>query len=268
MTLHLHDTATRSARDFVPARPGRASIYLCGPPSRRRRTSGTCVSGVNFDILRRWLVHSGYDVTFVRNVTDIDDKILHQGGRRRACRGGRWPTATSAPSPAAYDTLGCLPPTYEPRATGHVPEMIVLMQRLIDGGHAYAARRRRLLRRRAPAGPTARCRASASTRCRPPATPPATTASATRATSRCGRAPSRASRRGRPRGAPAGPAGTWSARRWPRSTSARPSTSTAAASTSSSRTTRTSSRSPRPPVTSFAAVLDAQRPGSPSAARR
>ena len=95
-------------------------------------------SGVAFDIVRRWLIARGYDVTYIRNVTDIDDKILANGEREgvpywvvamRNERAFTW----------AYDVLGCLPPTYEPRATGHVPEMVELMQRLIDSGHAYAA---------------------------------------------------------------------------------------------------------------------------------
>jgi cysteinyl-tRNA synthetase len=94
-------------------------------------------SGVSFDVLRRWLIARGYDVTFVRNVTDIDDKIIHNAGHddipywNLAMRNER---AFSR----AYEVLGCLPPTYEPRATGHIPEMIELMQRLIDRDHGYA----------------------------------------------------------------------------------------------------------------------------------
>jgi cysteinyl-tRNA synthetase len=93
---------------------------------------------VNFDILRRWLTHGGYEVTFVRNVTDIDDKIL-----AKSAEAGRpwweWAYRNELAFDAAYAALGCLPPTYEPRATGHVTEMIALMRRLIDTGHAYAA---------------------------------------------------------------------------------------------------------------------------------
>ena len=146
---------------------------------------------------------------------------------------------------AAYDVLGCLPPTYEPRATGHITEMVELMAEL-DRARARLPRRRRLrrrlLRRAVLAGRTASCPTSGSTTWRPPRTP-TRAASATRATSRSGRATSRASRRPRPgrrRGAAAGRAGTSSARRWSASTSAPSSTSTAAASTCASRTTRTS----------------------------
>jgi cysteinyl-tRNA synthetase len=136
VTLHLYDTATRSLRPFEPLEPGKASIYLCGATVQAPPHIGHIRSGVNFDILTRWLSHSGYDVTFLRNVTDIDDKIL-----RKSAEAGRpwwaWATQNEAAFTWAYDTLGCLRPTYEPRATGHVTEMIDLMQRLIDTGHAY-----------------------------------------------------------------------------------------------------------------------------------
>jgi cysteinyl-tRNA synthetase len=136
VTLHLYDTATRSLRPFEPLEPGKASIYLCGATVQAPPHIGHIRSGVNFDILTRWLSHSGYDVTFLRNVTDIDDKIL-----RKSAEAGRpwwaWATQNEAAFTWAYDTLGCLRPTYEPRATGHITEMIDLMQRLIDTGHAY-----------------------------------------------------------------------------------------------------------------------------------
>jgi cysteinyl-tRNA synthetase len=138
MTLHLHDTATRAVREFVPVRPGKASLYLCGATVQAPPHIGHIRSGVNFDILVRWLAASGYQVTFCRNVTDIDDKIIAVASRE----GGPWWAVAERNQRAftrAYDALGCLPPDVEPRATGHVPEMIVLMRRLIDSGHAYAA---------------------------------------------------------------------------------------------------------------------------------
>ena len=138
MALHLHDTATRSLRPFEPLEPGKASIYVCGATVQAAPHIGHIRSGVNFDILRRWLSRSSYEVTFVRNVTDIDDKIL-----AKSAEAGRewwaWAAQFEASFRQAYEVLGCLPPTYEPRATGHVTEMIALMQRLIDSGHAYAA---------------------------------------------------------------------------------------------------------------------------------
>ena len=138
MSLRLHDTATRSTRAFVPLEPGRVSIYVCGATVQAAPHIGHIRSGVSFDILGRWLATSGYDVTFLRNVTDIDDKIL-----AKAVDEGRpwWAVAAhyERAFAEAYAILGCLTPTLEPRATGHVPGMITLMQRLIDSGHAYAS---------------------------------------------------------------------------------------------------------------------------------
>ncbi|MBK9738346.1 MAG: cysteine--tRNA ligase [Actinobacteria bacterium] len=138
MALRFYDTLTRSVRDFVPLEPGRASIYLCGATVQAPPHVGHIRSGLNFDVISRWLTASGYDVTFVRNVTDIDDKII-----ARAADEGvpYWDVAmrNERAFTRAYDVLGCLPPTYEPRATGHIPEIVALMRRLIDAGHAYAA---------------------------------------------------------------------------------------------------------------------------------
>ena len=138
MPIRLHDTASRSVRDFVPIEDGRVGMYVCGATVQGPPHVGHIRSGVAFDIVRRWLIARGFDVTYIRNVTDIDDKILANGEREgvpywvvamRNERAFTW----------AYDTLGCLPPTYEPRATGHIPEMVQLMQRLIDAGFGYAA---------------------------------------------------------------------------------------------------------------------------------
>jgi cysteinyl-tRNA synthetase len=138
VTLRLHDTATRSVREFSPLQPGKVSLYLCGATVQAPPHIGHIKSGINFDILVRWLRASGYDVTYCRNVTDIDDKIL----RTAEQEGTQWWSVAERNQRAftrAYDALGCEPPDVEPRATGHVPEMIVLMQRLIDSGNAYAA---------------------------------------------------------------------------------------------------------------------------------
>ncbi|WP_159944528.1 MULTISPECIES: cysteine--tRNA ligase [unclassified Nocardiopsis] len=138
MSLRFYDTSARQVREFVPLREGTASLYLCGATVQAPPHIGHIRSGVNFDILRRWLTHLGYEVTFCRNVTDIDDKII----RVAAEEGVPWWQVSERNQRAftqAYETLGCLPPTVEPRATGHVPEMIDLMRRLTDAGHAYAA---------------------------------------------------------------------------------------------------------------------------------
>ncbi|KAA0917903.1 cysteine--tRNA ligase [Dietzia sp. ANT_WB102] len=138
MTLHLYDTATRSPREFTPVREGHASIYLCGATPQAVPHIGHVRSGVAFDILRRWLMASGYDVAFVRNVTDIDDKIL-----TKAAENGRpwweWAATHEREFTRAYDALGVLPPSTEPRATGHMTQMIEYMERLIERGYAYPA---------------------------------------------------------------------------------------------------------------------------------
>ncbi|MFH0243769.1 cysteine--tRNA ligase [Streptomyces sp. HK10] len=138
MTLRLYDTSARQIRDFTPLAPGRVSIYLCGATVQAAPHIGHIRSGLNFDIMRRWFTHRGYDVTFIRNVTDIDDKII----TKSAEQGRPWWAIGYANERAfdyAYTALGCLPPTYEPRATGHIPEMVEMMRELIDRGHAYAA---------------------------------------------------------------------------------------------------------------------------------
>ena len=138
MSLQLYDTATRSQRAFEPLEPGKASIYLCGLTVQGPPHIGHVRNWVNFDILRRWLMHDGYEVTFVRNVTDIDDKIL---AKSEAAGEPWWALAfrNERNIIEAEKVLGVAPPTYEPRATGHVPEMITLMHRLIERGHAYEA---------------------------------------------------------------------------------------------------------------------------------
>jgi cysteinyl-tRNA synthetase len=138
VSLHLYDTGTRTIREFVPLHAGRAGLYVCGATPQAAPHIGHMRSGVIYDIVYRWLRRSGYDVTFARNITDIDDKILTVA----ADQGMPWFAVAEANQRLfnrGYDDLGCLPPTIEPRATGHVPEMITLMRRLIDGGHAYNA---------------------------------------------------------------------------------------------------------------------------------
>jgi cysteinyl-tRNA synthetase len=138
MVLRLYDTAARSVREFTPVTLGRASLYLCGATVQAPPHIGHIRSGVNFDILVRWLRASGYQVTFCRNVTDIDDKILHTAEQE----GSAWWAVAERNQRAftrGYHALGCLPPDVEPRATGHVPEIIALTRRLIDSEHAYAA---------------------------------------------------------------------------------------------------------------------------------
>ncbi len=138
MTLRLYDTAARAVRDFVPLEDGKVGIYVCGLTVQSEPHVGHVRSAVNFDVLRRWLVVSGYDVTFIRNITDIDDKILIKAAEQsRAWYNLAYDMKRELDK--AYDALHVLPPTYEPAATGHVPEMLELISLLVDRGHAYAA---------------------------------------------------------------------------------------------------------------------------------
>jgi cysteinyl-tRNA synthetase len=136
-SLSLYDTLTRTTSEFVPLKKGEVGIYLCGATVQAPPHIGHVRSGVNFDILRRWLTKSGYNVTFIRNVTDIDDKILHKAVHEEI---PWWAVAMKYERAFtdAYAALNVLPPTYEPRATGHVTQMIELMQLLIEKGAAYA----------------------------------------------------------------------------------------------------------------------------------
>jgi cysteinyl-tRNA synthetase len=135
--LNLYDTKSRKVSAFTPIKKGEVGIYLCGATVQAPPHIGHIRSGVNFDILRRWLIASGFNVTFVRNVTDIDDKILHKAIHEEI---PWWQVAMKYERAFtdAYNALNVLPPSYEPRATGHITQMIELMQKLIDNGSAYA----------------------------------------------------------------------------------------------------------------------------------
>ena len=137
MSLNLYDTATREVSEFKPLVAGQVSMYVCGATVQAAPHIGHVRSGVNFDILRRWLTKSGYDVTFIRNVTDIDDKILQKAVIEKM---PWWALAMKYERifTDAYASLNVLPPTYEPRATGHITQMIELMDQLIESGAAYA----------------------------------------------------------------------------------------------------------------------------------
>ena len=135
--LNLYDTKSRTVAPFKPIKKGEVGIYLCGATVQAPPHIGHIRSGVNFDILRRWLIASGFNVTFVRNVTDIDDKILHKAVHEAI---PWWQVAMKYERAFtdAYNALNVLPPSYEPRATGHITQMVELMQKLIDNGSAYA----------------------------------------------------------------------------------------------------------------------------------
>lgn len=151
MTLRFYDTASAEVRDFVPLVPGNVSLYYCGATVQGMPHVGHIRSAIAFDQLTRWLQYRGFRVTAVRNVTDIDDKILAKSAASfgpdfedepGALRNEEWWALAYRYEQEflkAYDTLGVSRPTYEPRATGHIPEMHALIQQLIDRGHAYPA---------------------------------------------------------------------------------------------------------------------------------
>ncbi|TQK20217.1 cysteinyl-tRNA synthetase [Microbacterium sp. SLBN-154] len=137
MTLRLYDTKAQAVRDFVPLDPAEITVYVCGPTVQSGPHIGHLRGALSFDILRRWLRHRYGRVTFVRNVTDIDDKVLANATDLETW----WALAYRMEQQfsRAYAEIGILPPTYEPRATGSIPQMLALIERLIQRGHAYAA---------------------------------------------------------------------------------------------------------------------------------
>lgn len=143
MTLRLYDTRAAALRDFVPLRDGEVGMYVCGPTVQSSPHIGHLRSALVYDQLRRWMTYRGYDVTLVRNVTDIDDKILVNAAAAQAEGGSEewWALAYrfELEFTNAYRALGVQPPTYEPRATASIPQMQEIIQRLIEAGHAYAA---------------------------------------------------------------------------------------------------------------------------------
>ncbi|MGW8484581.1 cysteine--tRNA ligase [Microbacterium sp. NPDC055903] len=137
MTLRLYDTRAQQLRDFVPLDPENITMYVCGPTVQSGPHIGHVRAALSFDLLRRWLAHRFGRVTFVRNVTDIDDKVLSNATAAEPW----WALAYRMEQEftAAYAGIGILPPTYEPRATASVPQMQELIATLIERGHAYPA---------------------------------------------------------------------------------------------------------------------------------
>ncbi|MDP3951294.1 cysteine--tRNA ligase [Microbacterium sp.] len=137
MTLRLYDTRAQQLRDFVPLDPENVTMYVCGPTVQSGPHIGHVRAALSFDILRRWLSHRFGRVTFVRNVTDIDDKVLVNATDTEPW----WALAYRMEQQftSAYAGVGILAPTYEPRATASIPQMQDLIQTLIERGHAYPA---------------------------------------------------------------------------------------------------------------------------------
>lgn len=146
--MRFYDSASATIREFEPVVLGEARIYYCGATVQGEPHLGHIRSALVFDQLSRWMRYRGLKVTTVRNVTDIDDKILAKsadsmepGFEGEFPNEQWWALAYRFEKvfAQAYAALGIDPPTYEPRATGHIPEMFALIQRLIDRGHAYPA---------------------------------------------------------------------------------------------------------------------------------
>jgi cysteinyl-tRNA synthetase len=138
MVLHLYDTLAREEREFVPRAAGKASIYVCGPTVYSDAHVGHGRAAVVFDVLRRHLMWSGLDVTYVQNITDVDDKIILRAARQKTTPAAIATTYTLGWN-ASMHAIGVLAPTIQPMATGHLLEMHQLMQDLIDKEMAYEA---------------------------------------------------------------------------------------------------------------------------------
>ncbi|MDO4724195.1 MAG: class I tRNA ligase family protein, partial [Comamonadaceae bacterium] len=136
MGLRIYNTLTRSVGDFAPLEPGHVRMYVCGMTVYDYCHLGHARSMVAFDVVQRWLKASGYRVTYVRNVTDIDDKII-----RRAAENGETIRSLTDRMIAALnedaDALGIERPTHEPRATDYVPQMLSIIDTLEAKGLAY-----------------------------------------------------------------------------------------------------------------------------------
>jgi len=136
VALQLHNTLTRRKEPFVPRDEGRVGIYLCGPTVYAEPHIGNLRPVVVFDVLRRHLAASGYEVLYVRNYTDVDDKIINAAGHdplRAFAVAEHWARVYDQITAA----LGVQPPDIAPRASGHIPEMLALIARLVDAGIAY-----------------------------------------------------------------------------------------------------------------------------------
>ncbi|GAA1603485.1 cysteine--tRNA ligase [Leucobacter chromiireducens] len=143
MKQRIYDSRAQAVVDFEPREPGRVGLYVCGPTVQSSPHIGHLRSALVYDQMRRWFAATGHDVTLIRNVTDIDDKVLDNARIGQEAGGSEAWFALAyrieREFTAAYDALGVQAPTYEPRATANIAEMVALIERLIERGHAYPA---------------------------------------------------------------------------------------------------------------------------------
>ena len=202
--MRLYNTLTSSVEPLAMREPGRFTMYTCGPTPQEAPHFGHARAELTPDVLRRYLEWTGIEVFSVRNITDVEDKLINRGHEL-----GQHPAAVAEAYTRMYlqqmARFGTLPPHIEPRATGHIIEMIDLITDLIERGAAYELDGDVYF----PA--TGNCLAARSTSCAPGQGSRPTSAKKTLSTSRCGRQQSQGSRAGRPRGDRAVLAGTLSA---------------------------------------------------------
>lgn len=137
MSVRIYDSLRAAVVDLEPRVAGHIGMYICGPTVQSAPHIGHLRSALAYDLWRRWLTHRGFAVTFIRNVTDIDDKVLANASDAEPWFALAY--RVELEFTAAYRALGILPPTYEPRATAHITQMLLLIERLIAVGHAYPA---------------------------------------------------------------------------------------------------------------------------------
>jgi cysteinyl-tRNA synthetase len=136
VTIRVHNTLSRTKEKLVPREAGRIAMYVCGPTVYNHIHVGNARTFLTFDVIRRYLAWRGFDVTFVQNVTDVDDKIINRANEECRTDAELAETYTYA-FRSAMDELGILRPTFQPKATETIPEMIAMVERLLERGHAY-----------------------------------------------------------------------------------------------------------------------------------
>ncbi|MDP3631300.1 MAG: cysteine--tRNA ligase, partial [Actinomycetota bacterium] len=137
MPIRVHNTMTRTKEEFVPREAGKVAMYVCGPTVYNHIHIGNARTFLTFDVIRRYFIWRGFDVTFVQNITDVDDKIIKRAAEEGIAPAEVADTYTFA-FRSAMESLGVERPTSQPLATQTIPQMIDMIERLIAGGHAYA----------------------------------------------------------------------------------------------------------------------------------